>query len=349
MLFVIGNGFDIALGLETSYIDFVNWYIMQTEKLEDPRIRRFKNKIQSDIEININSWADLEIKLGEYTAQYGENEVDDFLFVYWDMKGKLNEYIKNQESLVNLSDKDIIAKELTQFFLSFYKQFPTNTKNLLTKILEGNQNVQYHFVTFNYTRTLENCINLFPTPLRIRDGLHLQHRDTIESILHLHGEIDNAPLVGVDSASQIHNDAFRSDIRILRALVKPLMNEQMQENVETKALELINRSKIICIFGTSLGDSDVSWWKNIGEWLKKSAERRLVIFWYSKEPLSPLYPDIRLTREDSVRKSFMKQAGFTEADSAKVENRIISHIHSNIFNMKLISDTTSEIKKITDE
>jgi len=280
----------------------------------------------------------LEIKLGEYTAQYKEDEVDDFLFVYRDMKEKLNEYIKNQESLVDLSDTDVIAKELSQFLLGFYKQFPTNTKTMLMGILEGYQgNIPYHFITFNYTRTLENCIKLLPTPLR-RRGNFSQHRDTIGAILHVHGEIDNAPLIGVDSDSQILNEAFRHNISVLRALVKPLINEQMQENVEATALKLIDNSNVICMFGTSLGDSDISWWKNIGEWLKNSVHRRLVILWYLAEPLSRLHYDIRLTREDNVRKLFVKKVGINEADSIQIEKQIIVHVYTSIFNMKLIPD-----------
>jgi len=335
VLFIVGNGFDLALGLKTSYRDFVEWYIKQIKRPEDQRISNFKNNIKNDIGANINSWADLEIKLGEYTNLYKKDEADDFLFIYRDMKEKLNEYIKNQESMVDLSDSDAIVDALSQFLLGFYREFPTNTRNLLVNTLEKRQaNIQYNFVTFNYTQTLEDCLNLLPTPFGERGN----YTDTLGSVLHLHGEIDKAPLIGVDSDSQILNDAFRSDKRIMRALVKPLMNKEMQENVEIKAHTLINASNVICLFGTSLGDSDISWWVKIGEWLKASASRRLIVFWYSAEPLSTLHYDIKLTEEDNVRMHFIKKAGFTESESAQVANRIIVHIYTNILDMKLIPD-----------
>jgi len=337
MLFIIGNGFDLAMGLKTSYRDFVNWYITQKEEPEDERISKFKNNIQSDIETSINSWADLEIKLGEYTLQYKEDEIDDFLFVYRDMKEKLNEYIKHQESLVDLSNEDAIKKEWPQFLLGFYNRFPTNTKALLQKALEGHAGViKYNFVTYNYTHTLENCLKLLPVPLRKRGS----YEDKINQILHMHGEIDKSPLIGVDSDEQIQNEAFKSDVSVLRALVKPQMNEEMQENTAQKALDLINGSNIICLFGVSLGDSDISWWRKLGEWLKKSAERKLIIFWYSSEPLSSLHYDIRLTREDNVKKHFLKKAGFADADFTQISNRIIVHIYTDIFKMKLIPEET---------
>jgi len=339
MLFIIGNGFDLAMGLKTSYRDFVNWYITQKDEPEDKRISKFKNNIQEDIETNINSWADLEIKLGEYTAQYKEEELEDFLFVYRNMKEKLNDYIKAQESMVDLSSEETIKRELSQFLLGFYNRFPTNTRDSFKSILEGHSGgIPYHFITYNYTHTLENCLSLLPKPLRKRGG-H-QYEDKIGQILHIHGEIDKAPLIGVDSDFQIQNEAFRGDVRILRALVKPRINDEMQENTAKKALELINSSNVICIFGVSLGDSDVSWWNKLGEWLKSNSDRKLIIFWYSNEPLSPLHYDIKLTREDNVKKHFVKKAGFTDADSTQAGNRIIVHIYSNIFNMKLLSEET---------
>ena len=337
MLFMIGNGFDLAMGLKTSYRDFINWYITQKEEPENERISSFKNTIQSDIETNINSWADLEIKLGEYTAEYGDDGAEDFLFVYRDMKEKLNDYIKNQEAMVDLSNEAAIKKELTQFFLSFYNRFPTNTKSSFKSILEGhNGSVPYHFLSYNYTHTLENCLDILPKPLRKRGN----YEDKIGRIVHIHGEIDKSPLIGVDSENQILNEAFKSDVGILRALVKPRMNEEMQENTAKTAFDLINGSNIICLFGVSLGNSDISWWKILGEWLKANDGRKLVIFWYSKEPLSSLHYDIKLTREDNVKKHFIKQAGFTDDDFAKVGSRITVHIYSNIFSMKLLPEET---------
>ena len=338
MLFIIGNGFDLAMGLKTSYSDFVNWYITQKEEHEDIRISSFKRNIQLDIETNINSWADLEIKLGEYTSHFGEDEVDNFLFVYRNMKEKLNEYIKNQEGMVDLSNVDAIKRDMSQFLLSFYNRLPTNTQNSMKGILEGFRgDITYNFITFNYTHTLENCLNLLPAPLRTRFS---QYDDRIGHILHIHGKIDSAPLIGVDSALQILNEAFRNDMRVLRALVKPLMNEQMQENTATAALNLITFDNVICVFGASLGNSDISWWIKIGHWLKSSTSRRLVVFWYSNEPLSPLHYDIRLTREDNVKRHFAKQAGFSDDDFINVESRIIVHIYTNIFSAKLLPEET---------
>ncbi|MCL2386843.1 MAG: bacteriophage abortive infection AbiH family protein [Defluviitaleaceae bacterium] len=342
MLFIIGNGFDIAMGLKTSFRDFVNWYLSQKDETEDERVQKFKNKIQSDIETDVHSWADLEIKLGEYTAEYKADEADDFLHVYWNLKEKLNEYIKYEENRQELLDllalfPEVPQREMSKFLLGFYKEFPLLIKHDLDAVMGRHfGQLTYNFINFNFTSTLSKYLSCLPDPVLTCKIGHspVECVCTLGDILHIHGKVDDKLLTGVDSKEQICNEAFRQDMRILRALVKPLMNEQLQEHAEFRAHELINRSSVICVFGMSLGDSDISWWGKLGEWLMQSNTKRLIIFWYSDKPISPLFPDIRLTREDSVRKSFAKKAGFTDSDLSSVGGRIIVHIHHKIFDME---------------
>ena len=338
MLFIIGNGFDMALGLKTSYKDFLDWYLVQDSDTQGPRLRKFKNGITADIKENVHSWADLEIKLGEYTANYGADEVDDFLFVYRDMKDQLNAYLKTQEDLVDYSNKKAIANAMSKLLFNFYKGFPANQRRRLEAELESSQStVVYNFITFNYTRVLEKCIELFPNPLRKR-GQYYHVRDTLGTIHYLHGEIDNSPLFGVDHPPQIHNEAFRTDRHVLLALVKPYMNEEMQYNTATQAQTLIDHSDTICILGTSLGDSDVSWWQCIGGWLAKNKHRRLVILWFSREQISKVHGDLVYDRIDAIKTRFIKQAAVNES----VKSQILVQIYTELFDIKLIPDTAAE-------
>ena len=53
-LVIIGNGFDIAHGLKTSYMDFINWYLEQRLNVllaENPKVSKdclceFKKRVQ---------------------------------------------------------------------------------------------------------------------------------------------------------------------------------------------------------------------------------------------------------------------------------------------------------------
>lgn len=66
VLFILGNGFDKAQGLATSYQEFYNDYLKLTPSSEIEA--RLKKEIQSDYE----TWADLEEGLGKYSAQFDD-------------------------------------------------------------------------------------------------------------------------------------------------------------------------------------------------------------------------------------------------------------------------------------
>ena len=57
--FLIGNGFDLGVGLKTRYSDFVPYYLSLPDN--DPDIIAFKSIIESDKE----TWADAELALGK--------------------------------------------------------------------------------------------------------------------------------------------------------------------------------------------------------------------------------------------------------------------------------------------
>ena len=64
--YLIGNGFDINIGLATRYCDFYEYYKQQ------PSSNKTIAKLKNDIRCNYENWADLEVKLGEYTADFLE-------------------------------------------------------------------------------------------------------------------------------------------------------------------------------------------------------------------------------------------------------------------------------------
>lgn len=65
ILLIVGNGFDLNLGLPTSYRHFYKYYLEHTESRNE-----HVNKLKSIIKDDIENWSDLELKLGEVTEQF---------------------------------------------------------------------------------------------------------------------------------------------------------------------------------------------------------------------------------------------------------------------------------------
>ena len=89
ILFVLGNRFDIKLGLNTRYKDFYGSYL----NMESPcdAVRNLKLNISSKYQ----DWADLELGLGHYTEHIAD--IQDGLDIYKDILLGLQEFLSCEE------------------------------------------------------------------------------------------------------------------------------------------------------------------------------------------------------------------------------------------------------------
>lgn len=106
ILYLIGNGFDLAQGLKTRYSDFYKAKI-----LNRPLSGDILNKLQSSIKDDIKSWADMEKRLGEFSSEMGT--VEDVDTVYDFLKEELRNYLMNEQERITVAKEEIaINKEI---------------------------------------------------------------------------------------------------------------------------------------------------------------------------------------------------------------------------------------------
>jgi len=89
IVFILGNGFDLNIGLNTSYLDFYSFY--KNTPSSTSLIKKFKNEISADLE----NWSDLEKSFGEYTSKL--NSKNEFFEVFYDVVDNLSEFIGQQQ------------------------------------------------------------------------------------------------------------------------------------------------------------------------------------------------------------------------------------------------------------
>ncbi len=70
VLYIIGNGLDISLGMKTDYQSFYDYYSALETK--DADINNLKANIEAG---RYQTWADLEAGLGDYTKYLGNEKV----------------------------------------------------------------------------------------------------------------------------------------------------------------------------------------------------------------------------------------------------------------------------------
>lgn len=321
-LFIIGNGFDINLGLLTSYRDFYKHYMAIKSSSE------VVNQIKKHISSDIDSWSDLEIELGKYTSQV-ENH-NDFIEIHEDIGDNLAEYLRCEQ--LKLAKVSIDTMKFYSDVCYPLLYLTNKEKDYIAELLRGLKrgHGSANIVTLNYTTTLEHILPTkdLPIKLNVNDQLSL----TLEGVHHIHGYIDDRMIFGINDESQISNDNFKNNQDILTSFIKNHCNIACASNIEMVFSDLIKNSNLICIFGSSIGDSDKLWWEMIG---KQMIENNAILIVYIKDsemiPARRSYK--RLPKEVNYRNYIVNQLNIPYENVGQVSKHIFISINSDMFNV----------------
>lgn len=89
---ILGNGFDLNMGLPTAYSDFYQYYL----KLETPSSTDI---ITKKIKEEPETWADLERMMGEVSAEYFQDS-KVYVEAYENVRDQLATYLKEVDKIV---------------------------------------------------------------------------------------------------------------------------------------------------------------------------------------------------------------------------------------------------------
>ena len=111
-------------------------------------------------------------------------------------------------------------------------------------------------------------------------------------------------------------------------------NTRLRMNNAGRAIDILNNSRIICIYGMSLGETDKDWWDRVVTWLHNDAARQLVIFNYD-DKYSTSLPMNWLDKEDEILELLTLYNKNKGISVDKLRSRIHIAVHKNIFEMQL--------------
>ncbi len=268
ILFMLGNGFDLNCGMKTGFQDFYTEYA-NDQAGDTDLIRQFKQ----DIKQNNQNWGDFEMAMGEYAAQFDTKE--DFLECINDFSNKLRFYLENIEKRLRVYIKgkeETIADEVMNSLITFGDDISKNVANELSQNIKPYFS-RLSFVSFNYTDIADYIIDK-----AISKRVSLTGNAYHIYVHHVHGKLEDLTL-GCDSEQQILA-RFDVDDDVRLSFIKPYFNDSYDSQRKNKAIQLISNARFICIYGLSLGDSDLMWRQKIIEWLKSSEENHLFLYHY---------------------------------------------------------------------
>ena len=258
--FIVGNGFDCGLGLETDYRSFIKWYLQQPES-DKESVQKMRSIIKGDID----TWADAEMAMAALPfSEFGGDVRNVAVECAHDFSGCLSGYIKSKERLALLPRKrsalSQLQKQFGKFFLDVFYDgdfccFPWEN-------VPKNGVVYINVVSLNYSHILDRLLPKVPVDYRNPETGNVCFIKFLP-VCHLHGEIDagsQSLSFGVGYEDQIVDTNLRRYSSRFGYLLKPKYDTELNYGKYLRVQKKIRNSKCVVIFGTSLGRSDSYLW-----------------------------------------------------------------------------------------
>lgn len=337
IVYLLGNGFDINIGMDTRYSDFYKFYnnvSTSNEKIKKLKnsIREYMRKKENNEEITTEevNWSDLELALGKYCKEF--NNIEDFEEVYNDLVDNLGEYIEGEENLYDftLQDKTKLQRDLLtphHFLTETDGEFITNYFRSMKE--------QWHvsICTFNYTRSVERLLGYNEGQMSLFANMH-NYSSFLQDIQHVHGYTNSRMILGVNDESQVDNMELLKNRYFKQDIIKSECNKAQKTLHVKKCENMINSAHIICLYGLSIGETDNIWWQKIAEAMVRNGSK-LLIFYHSTKITSARRSHKRQQVEDEVVENFLSKSNLSDEKKQAIRPNIFVSINSNIFNFKL--------------
>lgn len=332
--FLVGNGFDINLGLKTRYTDFYPYFLAHGPK----------GIITDDISENYDCWADMECALGKLLRKVSPEQIPSFLDQKASLENCLADYLRNEMKRIDLSNPTI-QKEFQKNISELCTEFsPRDRNNYLSWQKQIPEKIIYQFISFNYTDTLDQIIE--PAKLNKQFATHSttnsSYYDIVGTILHLHGTLSDGLILALDNEKQIENPELQTNTELIDYMIKSKINDALGELKTETAKKLIDSSDYVFIYGMSLGATDAMWWNYLAKWLSEKSVHRLVLYAYEKPTNNPSGPE-KLRQQDKWRNFFLTASGIPKESWSNLRPRVIVVLRSKIFDfsgIKLVDKET---------
>lgn len=332
IVYLIGNGFDINIGLKTRYKDFYDYYLSLDPISDNEQVKKLKSHLKEKLSTEDKYWSDLEIALGNYTTNF--SNLDELEAAYNDLNDKFREFIlaiDNEKLDISKFNIEKLKKSIAHPENCFCRA----EKDLLLNFYGnwGGSDCDVKIISFNYTSTLEQLLNYQNSSINI--GVWPHHsgcKIRLSKIIHIHGKSD-IPLIGLNDKSQIANTDLRDVVEIQEYLLKPLLNKMQGHRIDSDTLQYIKNADIICVYGLSLGRTDSMWWDAIAQTLR-SKEAKLLYYAYDDE--IPPYRVQWINRmKRHWKETFLNSTKLTEEEKKRIFDKIFVVNRPTVFDICL--------------
>lgn len=281
------------------------------------------------------SWADAELAFGKITQNFADEL--DFLTCHADFCHKLSKYLKEETSGMEFLLEDDLSKSFRTAILTFYENLQDFYKQKFIDSCVGSSFLNFCFINFNYTHTLDMYIDSISNGRRFFAQVSLDRsllQTSIQGNIYVHGTVERDMILGVNDESQVDNVLFTKSRKFRIPFFKQIANQRLHNLKTEQSAQYISNSDVVCVFGMSLGETDKIWWEKIGDWLLEDMDHLLVIFEHIDD-FNPILPTESISMEEDVQDRFFsyneKFKTMSESKKEEVREQISVAINTNMF------------------
>jgi len=246
ILYVIGNGFDLAHDIESSYYDFEDWcniHNLNTEMFE----MFFHNGDQS-------FWKDIEESLGNYDYKEIHEELgpdEDF-----DPDHSLSSYAIYADTSTHLIG--FITDLFEHYFVDWVNSIEISFAEQCFQLRLGAK-----FLSFNYTETLES---IYGVPEKQVCHIHGCRLNSADKYIFGHKNPLQPDTVYDDSVEPYIEESYFSIVEHMLKLKKPV---EEQISIHHQFFSSLQNIKLVCVIGHSLSEIDMPYFHYLLEVVQK--------------------------------------------------------------------------------
>jgi hypothetical protein len=296
-VYLIGNGFDLDLGIDSSYSTYYRSKYFTDLCNKSPIASYIKGLNEKDFKEN---WVDFEeaIKLYCINVLGNESAMDNERLIkfqnlrefeehFKEIRNSIADFLSEQASKVDLltipdtKNSIRIAKEIVDRY--------DMTSNLSGGIISENNNIK--IITFNYTNSLTKLIEIEARKKwAVSNGFGEKFTNNFQKIkdstVHIHGslEADNIILGIEDVIDIIPKETF-------------IVRKSIHVDYTKFSLGLMSKANNVTIFGHSLGTSDEMYFKKLFTLWKQTPSnnnKRKITIYHKKDPKQKVYYNNRI-------------------------------------------------------
>lgn len=322
---LVGNGFDISIGMETSAPAFIESFVQVGARSQNRFAKDLAARISDD---GIDTWADFERAIGRHSKNFNTSSVGDYLGQKEALDDYLGEWLEEKNKLVPEDFVRANAKNCLSSLTKFRRGLPDRQRGLIEQIMKSHSTESWvlDIICFNYTDALLKMYKIVGGEGAKLGSFSPNRYSILGKFVFAHGSLEQHEIIsGVDNQNQIASSELAKLDEVKRALVKEEIEASVyQRTRDAEGLSLIRKANLIYVFGMSFGITDQRWWRAIDEQMSSDGNSLLILFSleYSKSLLGSYSPVSRARIGDRVVESFLASRGNLDSN-AEYRDRII--------------------------